>query len=191
MGQFLSVQLGRRRLIGSEQIEIQWGHGGNSFKIAIHTPQRKAMQKRGGGDQEVGQRNALTFSGKLMAQAGCPLPCLVQNWGLFERRQLFIDDRPPFRSFDADEQFGSNGPTYPHGAGYEEVSQSILQSVMALAIRPNPDAGVDEARPKLKSGHVYDGGESGTQLRWFQRLRYPASAPTPCDALTSPVPQGL
>ena len=46
------------------------------------------MQKRGGSDQEVWQRNALAFSGKLMTQAGCTLPCLAQEWGLFERRQL-------------------------------------------------------------------------------------------------------
>ncbi len=90
------------------------------------------MQKRGGGDQEVWQRNALTFSGKLMAQAGCPIPCLVQDWGLFERRQLFIKDRHPFRGFDTDEQFCSNRPTYPHGTCYEEFFQSILQSVMPL-----------------------------------------------------------
>ena len=83
------------------------------------------MQKRGGGDQEVWQRNALTFSGKLMAQ----------DWGLFERRQLFIEDRHPFRSFDADEQFCSNRPTYPQGTCHEEFSQSILHSVMALTIR--------------------------------------------------------
>lgn len=163
--QFLSTQFVSRRLIGSEQIEIQWGHGDNSFKITIHTPQRKAMQKRGGSDQEVRQRNALAFSGKLMAQAGCTLPCLVQEWGLFERRQLLIEDRHPFRSFDADEQFCSNRPTYPHGTCYEEFSQSILQSVMALAIRPNPDAGVDETRPEIKCGHACDGGESGTRLR--------------------------
>ena len=123
------------------------------------------MQESCGGDQEVRQRNALAFSGKLMTQTGCTLPCLVQEWGLFERRQLFIYDRPPFRSFDADEQFNSNRPTYPHGAGYEEFFQSILQSVMALAIRQNPDAGVDEARPDIKSGHAWDGGESGTRLR--------------------------
>lgn len=81
------------------------------------------MQQRGSGDQEVWQRNALTFPGKLMAQAGCPLPCLVQDRGLFERRQLFIEDGPPFRSFDADEQFRSNRPTYPHGTGYEAAEK--------------------------------------------------------------------
>ena len=123
------------------------------------------MQKRGGGDQEIWQRNTLTFSGKLMAQAGCPIPCLVQDCGLFERRQLFIDDRHPFRSFDADEQFCSYRPTYPYGTCDEEFSQSILHSVMALAIRPNPDAGVDEARPEIKCEHACDGGESGTRLR--------------------------
>ena len=165
VGQFPSIQFVSRRLIGSEQIEIQWGHRDNSFKITIHTPQRKAMQKRGGSDQEVWQRNALAFSGKLMTQAGCTLPCLAQEWGLFERRQLLIEGRHPFRSFDADEQFCSNRPTYPHGTCYEEFSQSILQSVMALAIRPNPDAGVDETRPEIKCGHACDGGESGTRLR--------------------------
>ena len=180
-----------RRLIDSKQVKIQWGHGDNSFEIAIHTPQREVMQESCSGNQKIRQRNALAFSGKLVTQAGCPLPCLVQNWGLFERRQLFIEDRPPFWSFDADEQFCSNRPTYPHRAGYKEFSQSILQSVMALAIRTNPNAGVDEARPDIKSGHACDGGESGTRLRWFQRLRCPVRAPTPCDALVSQVPQGL
>ena len=109
------------------------------------------MQERGGGNQKVRHRNALAFSGKLVAQTGCPFPCLVRDWRLFERLQLFVESRPPFRIFDADEQFCSNRPTYPHGAGYEEFSQSIFQSVMALAIRPNPDAGVDETRSEIKS----------------------------------------
>lgn len=61
------MQFGERRLFGSEQIEVQWGHGDDSFEIAIHSPQREAMQERGGGDQEIRQRNALAFSGKLMA----------------------------------------------------------------------------------------------------------------------------
>ena len=117
------------------------------------------MQKRSGGDQEVWQRNTLAFSGKLMSQAGCPIPCLIQDWGLFERRQLFIEDCHPFRSFDADEQFCSNRPTYPYGTCYEEFSQSILQIVMTLAIRPNPCAGVNDARPGIRSGHACGGGE--------------------------------
>ena len=72
------MQLAQRRLIRSEQIEIQWGHGDDSFEIAIHGPQREAILKRGGGNQEISKRDALAFPGKLMAQAGCPLPCLIQ-----------------------------------------------------------------------------------------------------------------
>ena len=96
-----------------------------------------------------------------------------------------------FLSFDADEPFSSNRPTYPHKAGYEIFSPSIPQSLMVLAIRLNPDTDVDAARPEIRSGHARDGGESGTQLRWCQRRRRPAHAPRPCDALASPVPQGL
>ena len=57
------------------------------------------------------------------------------------------------------------GQHNPHGTCYEEFSPSILQSVMALAIGPNPDAGVNEARPDIRSVHACDGGESGTRLR--------------------------
>ncbi len=54
----LLMGYGNGELIGSKQFKMQRGDGCDSFEITIRRPQRQAMLKRRGRDEQIGQWNS-------------------------------------------------------------------------------------------------------------------------------------